>query len=101
MRVPQNRGGLGISDLPLYYEAAQLTSILRVLKSPVEADWMCMEFLNHKNLTKYDIIWGPRNNRPTETTGNAFCAMTLKIWGKWKPKLIRKFSPAMPLINMG
>lgn len=102
MRMSRNRGSLGIPDLALYYEAAQLANIMCALNSTVDKEWMRMEFFNHNNLSKHEIIWAPKTKRPVSLMDNSFCRMTLQIWDKWKSKLTRKISsPFLPLTNLG
>lgn len=97
MRLPRNRGSIGIPDIQLYYEAAQLANVLRILNMTSNTDWMRIEFDNGTNQTPQEILWSPSCNRPKTLRFNSYCMLTLKIWDKWKPKLTGQLSPLLPL----
>lgn len=45
MRLPRNKRSLGIPDITIYHEAAQLAN-LQILNTEEKTDWMHMEFCN-------------------------------------------------------
>lgn len=59
MRLPRCRGSLGVPDIQLYFEAAQLANVFCILSSEVHTDWMNMEFDNLNGLTPQEIFWTP------------------------------------------
>lgn len=100
MRLSRNRGSVGVPDIRLYFEAAQLANVLRILSSDLKTDWMSMEFDNPNGQTPQEIIRTPSQRRPTSLKNNPYCAITLQIWDKWKIKLTGKLSSLVSLTTL-
>lgn len=96
-QLPKNKGSLGIPDIQLYFEAAQLTNTLCMLTTNETPDWMVIGLNNPKALSVHEIFWMPKHSRPTSVMNNPFCTTTLKIWDKWKTKLTGKTSALLHL----
>lgn len=97
MRLSRNKGSIGIPDIPLYYEAAQLANVLRILNTDSRTDWMLMEFDNDTGQSPQEILWLPNCKRPKTLRSNEYYSLTLKLWDKWKMKLTGPLSPLLPL----
>lgn len=83
--------------MPLYNAAANLATVLRVLNTVEDADWMSIETTNSKGYTKQDFFWLSKLCRRALQLKNRFLAVTLDIWDKWKQKLVWQHSPQMTL----
>lgn len=82
MRLPCNRGSVGVPDLQLYYEAAQLANVLRMLSTDEMPDWMLMGLNNPLELLVREIFWMAKKERPKTIMSNPYSETTLKIWDK-------------------
>lgn len=82
MRLPQNRGSVGIPEIQLYHKTAQLANILCILTMELKTDWMTMEFDNLEGMSANEILWMPNRKSPLTIEDNTYCAATLKIWDK-------------------
>lgn len=60
IRILYHKDSLGIPDVKLYYEAANLMTVLRLLNSTAETHWMKIEAMNTKGYTVQDIFWLPK-----------------------------------------
>lgn len=63
LRIPHHKGGLGIPDITLYYDAANLTMAYRILTSETEMNWMTIGTLNTKNYSARDVLWLSKSDR--------------------------------------
>lgn len=97
LQKSQNRGSLGIPDIPLYYAAANLSTVLWILNTTGDMDWMKIETANSNGYSKQDTFCLPLSRRKTLQLTNRFLEVTLNIWDKWKRKLVWCYSPQMTL----
>lgn len=93
-------GNLGIPDILLYYAAANLAKVFRVLNTTEEVDWMTIEMSNPKGFTKQDILWLSKSRHAELQLTNRFLGITLDIWDRWKQKLVKCYSPQMTLCSI-
>lgn len=97
LRMLHNEGSLGVPNFQIHYEAAYLVNVLRILTSEDELSWVNIETLNLKNLMHKDIFWLTKPERKPLNTDNTYLTPTLKIWNKWKLRLVKRTSLYMPL----
>lgn len=100
LRIPQNKGSLGIPDIKLYYEAVNLVNALRILNSSHNTPWMILESMNITEYSPKDLFWIPKKLRHLLHLSNPFLINTLNIWNSWKSKLICQYSPSTPLSSI-
>lgn len=96
MRLPCNRGGVGVPDIQLYFEAVQLANVLRMLNTMAIPDWMDIE-LHLLDSTASEIFWSPKQKWPLHVKDNPYSSTTLRIWDKWKTRLTGDSYLLMPL----
>lgn len=61
LRVSRNKGSVGVPDIHLYHEAAQLANALRILVMDAKTDWMLLEFGDHQTHTTMEMFWLPKH----------------------------------------
>lgn len=100
LRIPQNKGSLGIPDIKAYYEAANLVTALRILTSTTDISWLDMETEGLPIYAPKDLFWLPSKVRKPLKVSNPFLAQTLHVWDLRKRRLVRKYSPYRTLVSL-
>lgn len=76
---PVNKGGFGFPNLPLYYKAAQLRTVITHLTQSDESGWFQIEKFSVAPFHLEDICWSLSKNRPKHLLINPFVNFTLKV----------------------
>lgn len=93
LRVQQNKGSLGIPDVKIYYEAANLATALRLMTTSVDIPWLMMETSVLTGYQPGDLFWISTSLRKSLSISNPFLETTLMVWDLRKHKLVRLYSP--------
>lgn len=90
---------MGFPDVAYYYEAANLVNIIRTLEPNKAIDRIEIEMQAMNELTDIELFWNLATSRRKLNIKNTFLSSTLKIWDRWKPKLIGKIYPFTTFTN--
>lgn len=87
-------------DLYYYYATTNLTTIVRMNNQPEFINWLDIELKGEQAISCQDLIW--RKVIQTKTASkrtNIYLETTLNIWTRWRLRLVRRPSRAMPLMG--
>lgn len=90
---PTQLGSLAFLNLSLYYEEAQLSTVVCILQRDENADWIFLEQASLFSKPLQIIFWNKVKDRPHANTEHTFLASTLEIWGKHRNKIAPYISP--------
>lgn len=100
MRKPAKEGGLGISDLESYYQATNLAEIAMLITQQQEPDWVEIEKEHLQVETLAELVWQKKRDLRNKNIYYHFLLYNnLKIWDKWRFRLLTEISPYTTFTN--
>lgn len=79
---PGIKGGFGLPNLMLYYNAAQLCKVVTYLSEPVASGWLTIEAALVAPFNLKEIVWNQHKNRLKFNPTNPYVGLTLRIWDR-------------------
>lgn len=101
MRQAVKSGGMGIPNLRLYHEGANLATITRLTDQTTSSDRTKVELNFLKTMTGHELLWQTPKQRKQLQIPNTYLSTTLAIWDKRRCKLVRKYLRMMTLTHHG
>lgn len=96
---PKKLGGFGLPFLENYYIAAQLRTIYAYLASPSRLAWMRIEEFGLSPTSVKEIIWHNKASNVVNPDLNPFLHLTLRVWDKYRTKVIQSPSQATTFLR--
>ena len=93
-----DQGGWGDPSVHKYHEANQLRSIVPFMEGTSERPWVGMEATRKQVQLIKQTVFGVGEIGDLKWVDNPSLYGTLKIWKKWKNKLILEISPLLPFL---
>lgn len=88
MRAAKNTGGLQVLDLCLYYEAANLSNLVRALSRDVDFQWKDIEQNYTMPNTLEETIWSNDKKQLKKLNGLEGLFTMITIWNRKRTKLV-------------
>lgn len=87
------QGGISYPSLKTYYEASQLSDLVRLLNHEEKADWIKMAHSTIFPNQQLDIFWNSRHSKQTSVKKLPFIFPILTVWSLLKNLLAPLQSP--------